>query len=403
MWKYVRGCRQGDPIAPYLFIIAVELLAHKLRTDTRVKGFRFENLTHVLDLYADDLTIYLTPGEQNLQAVLDIIRGFFHLSCLKISVSKTKAIWFGKDADCNLKLCKDENLVWTRKFTLLGLDFDNKLEEMKTNYFDKIQNIEKMLQGWLYRHLTPYGKIVILKSLALSKLTHIALVVPDLAKNDLKKLEQIFLTFLWSKKVPKVSKNDSFKPQKSGGLAMVDVSTFWQSLKCTWVRRLLVTDAFWPEILHLELLKNDSNIKKILISGPSYLQNVAKNMKNKFWKNCLSSLANVSRESSFSNPEQFYLFSIFQNPLFKFARKPLQWITYGNPRHRIAQVCDFYKSKGTFYSLNELNEVYDTSMTQSQLDRIHAAIQAGLASLNLNLGVCEWHPPPRQSILISIA
>ena len=100
-----RGCRQGDPIAPYLFIIAVELLAHKLRTDTRVQGFNFGNLTHVLDLYADDLTIYLTPSEQNLQHVLDIIRSFFHLSCLKISVSKTKAVWFGKDADSDIKLC----------------------------------------------------------------------------------------------------------------------------------------------------------------------------------------------------------------------------------------------------------------------------------------------------------
>ena len=131
-----RGCRQGDPIAPYLFIIAVELLAHKLRSDTGVKGFDFGgDLTHVLDLYADDLTIYLTPGEQNLQKVLDIIRNFFHLSCLKISVTKTKAIWFGKDADNDLKLCRAENLVWTRNFTLLGLEFDNKLEQMEKKLF----------------------------------------------------------------------------------------------------------------------------------------------------------------------------------------------------------------------------------------------------------------------------
>ena len=184
---------------------------------------------------------------------------------------------------------------------------------------------------------------------------------------------------------------------------MVDVSTFWQSLKCTWVRRLLVTDAFWPEILNLELLKNGSNLHKILNSGPSYLQNVAKNIKNKFWKNCIFSLANVSRDSSFSNPEKFYLFNIFQNPLFKFARKPLPWANYGNPRHRITQVCDFYKFQGILYSLIELNGMYNTSMTQSQLDRIHVAIQAGLASLNLNIGVCEWHPLPRQSNIISIA
>ena len=42
-------------------------------------------------------------------------------------------------------------------------------------------------------------------------------------------------------------------------------------------------------------------------------------------------------------------------------------------------------------------------MTQNQLDRIHGAIQAGLASLNLNLGRCDWHPAPRQPNIVAIA
>ena len=68
----------------------------------------------------------------------------------------------------------------------LGINFDNKLEQMDLNYYEKIDEIKKLLQGWLYRHLSPYGKIVVLKSLALSKLSHIALVIPTLTKNDLK-------------------------------------------------------------------------------------------------------------------------------------------------------------------------------------------------------------------------
>ena len=274
---------------------------------------------------------------------------------------------------------------------------------MERNYFDKIRNIEKLLQGWLYRHMTPYGKIVILKSLALSKLTHIALVVPDLNKKELQKLEQIFLNFLWSKKVSKVSKNDILKPQNAGGLAMVDIFSFWQSLKCSWLRRLLTSDAFWPKIIMIELANYNTSLVKVLNSGPSHLQNIANQVKNKFWKNCFISLNILSRESAFSNPERFYLFSIFQNPLFKCAGRALPRINFGNPDHKIQQVSDLFKSSGIFYSLEEINNLYNTTMTQNQLDRIHGAIQAGLASLNLNLGRCDWHPAPRQPNIVAIA
>ena len=60
---------------------------------------------------------------------------------------------------------------------------------MEQNYLEKMETIKKLLNSWMYRHLTPYGKIVVIKSLALSKLSHIALVVPSLAKKELKSLE----------------------------------------------------------------------------------------------------------------------------------------------------------------------------------------------------------------------
>ena len=198
-----RGCRQGDPIAAYLFIIAVELLAHKIRTDIGVKGFEFGNLTNVLDLYADDMTIYLKPCEQNLKNVLKIIKNFYHLSCLKISVSKTKAVWFGSAADSDQIFCPNEALIWSKEFTLLGINFDNKLEKMDQNYFEKINDIEKLLNRWLYRHMSPYVKIVVIKSLALSKLSHIALVVPNLAKITCKSLKKFCSNFYGLIKLPK--------------------------------------------------------------------------------------------------------------------------------------------------------------------------------------------------------
>ena len=199
-----------------------------------------------------------------------------------------------------------------------------------------------MLQGWLYRHLSPYGKIVIIKSLALSKLSHIALVVPSLAKKDLHTLEQIFFSFIWSNKGCKVSKSDSLRPLKKGGLAMVDVGTFWQSLKCSWVRRLLSTDAFWPKILNKTLNNYDSSLNTILFSGPSYLQSLSKKISNKFWQNFLLSLANFVSEIPYANPEKFYLLIIFNNPLFKAGRKCLTRSDFGNRNHNLSLVADFF-------------------------------------------------------------
>ena len=106
-------------------------------------------------MYADDMSIYLTPTAPNLKAVLTVIKDFFHLSCLKINLTKTKAIWIGRDADSDRVLCPEEGLVWTKTFSLLGINFDNKLEQMDQNYHEKIDEIKKLLQGWLYRHLSP--------------------------------------------------------------------------------------------------------------------------------------------------------------------------------------------------------------------------------------------------------
>ena len=97
---------------------------------------------------------------------------------------------------------------------------------MECNFDSKIKDIEKLLNCWMYRTLTVYGKAVIIKTLALSKLSHLALVLPNLDKKGLKQLKIYFFLFCGEIKLIKLQEMILNLMKKQGVLVLLTLIHF---------------------------------------------------------------------------------------------------------------------------------------------------------------------------------
>ena len=170
-----RGCRQGDQIAAYLFILATEIMNLLLDKDPHITGINVGTHSFKITQFADDTTLFLDGSRCSLQAALNVLETFGTFSGLKINSEKTKVIWIGCKKHCKDKLKVQAKLTWGEKrFTLLGLEFSTNLDEMpELNYKNAIQKTKKILNAWKPRNLTPIGRITIVKTLAIPKFNRI--------------------------------------------------------------------------------------------------------------------------------------------------------------------------------------------------------------------------------------
>ena len=79
-----RGVRQGDPLSPYLFVVAVETLAIAIRQNSDIKGIFIEEQETKLLQYADDTTAILADTN-SVKVLFELLDRFRSISGLKIN------------------------------------------------------------------------------------------------------------------------------------------------------------------------------------------------------------------------------------------------------------------------------------------------------------------------------
>ena len=305
------------------------------------------------------------------------------------------------------KLCPEINLIWDTKFTLLGIDFDNNLVTMEDNFWSKIRSIEKLLASWSYRYLTPYGKITIIKSLALSKLSHVALVIPSPSKRMLKYLETIIHNFLWNDKSEKVCRADTKLPEHLGGLNMPDIENFWTAFKFSWVRRLLVTKSFWPIILQQQINIQTGtvvNIPDLFKLGPVYLSQIGRNLKNSFWRETFKAISRLTDCYLYSFPERITNSSFWYNPLIRRNNKVLKPAEFPEIMNVVFSVGDLlYPNTNTIMTHDDFIDRYNLNISIDKFTDIRYILKLAWQKMRLPPGKIVNASYPDRPLIIEIA
>ena len=89
---------------------------------------------------------------------------------------------------------------------------------------------------WSKRFITPLGRVAILKSLILSKLVHLWILLRDPPDDFVNNLQKMCFKFIWNNKQDKISRRTAIKSVKSGGLGVADIRKYISALKIMWIR-----------------------------------------------------------------------------------------------------------------------------------------------------------------------
>ena len=305
-----RGCRQGDPLSPYLFLLVVEILSLIIENDTSIKGITIGSQTYKLTQFADDTTILLDGNTSSLGAALNILEVFGSLSGLIVNAEKTKMVWIGSKRFSKDQLNVPAKLKWgNSNFTLLGIEFSTNMQDIPNiNYSKPMTSANQVLSSWKYRSLTPFGKITVLKTLVLSKFNHLfaSIISPQNFWNE---LNEMVFRHLWDGKPEKINQKRVCQDYLHGGMRMVDIFNFEKSLKLSWLKQLNI-DNKKPWLLLLQ--ESIHSFQKLYTLGPEWSLSFIPNL-NPFWQTIFKYWVEFCRNNHAYSFEDILQSSIWYN------------------------------------------------------------------------------------------
>ncbi|GJV42591.1 RNA-directed DNA polymerase, eukaryota [Tanacetum coccineum] len=252
------GLKQGDPLAPLLFILVMESLhisVSRAVNDGVFKGLQIQGsapLSHLF--YADDAVFIGEWSDDNLENLIRILNCFHLASGLKINVHKSQVLGVGVPPDIvNQGASRIGCAVMQTPFKYLGVMVGDHMSRYSA-WSNTIQKVRARLSKWKVKTLSVGGRLTLLKSV-LGAVPVYNMSIYKAPKGVLHEMEMLRNKFFngadsLENKITWVAWDKVLASKKNGGLGVSSFYALNRALLLKWVWRFLSQDgSLWSQVI----------------------------------------------------------------------------------------------------------------------------------------------------------
>ena len=198
--QHGRGLRQGDPLSPLLFVIAIDPLQKLLNLATERGIFskvRGSAPTIRVSLYADDATLFLAPAKREVSSLAELLALFGEATGLKTIFHKSTVVPIHCNG-LNLRQVLADLPAKSAHFPIKYLGLSLTIVRLRRVDFQPlVDKTVAKLNSWNGRNLNYAGRLTLVKSVLTSQVVYFLMAV-QAPKAVLKDIDARRKQFLWA-------------------------------------------------------------------------------------------------------------------------------------------------------------------------------------------------------------
>ncbi|XP_077246096.1 uncharacterized protein LOC143885953 [Tasmannia lanceolata] len=273
------GLRQGDPLSPLLFTIAMKMLSilvEKALSKEKISTpFHFKDISITHLLFADDLMFFLNGDLATAKGIQNCLKSFSKISGLEANLDKSEVFFSGTSTRVKRRISvtlKMQEGIFPIRYLGIPL-FTSNLRIQDCSLL--ISKIRRRISGWSTKFLNQAGRVELIKSVINSFQIFWSSAF-NLPKGVMEEIEKICRAFIWSHDTGQIKYHstgweDFCRPKAEGGMGIrklydvnkaLQMKLFWNTIKNK--------DSIWAKWFNSKYLKTKNIWTMKMPAKPSW-------------------------------------------------------------------------------------------------------------------------------------